>query len=274
MAHRPHAPRALEMSAYYAVPRSALSPMRWPICRHVSVSVIVSRASLRGSMDRTSAMPSRLWWPVVQAALLGCPSVSGKPPHILFMVMDDMGWNDPSFHGSDQLHTATTRGPRAPTSWLGPRVAPAASSIGTPNLDHLAAAGVVLDNHHVQPVCSPSRATIMSGRHVIHTGIYMPFAQGTALRLNLSYTLLPQYLQKLNYSTHMVGRGAPSPHPNPTPLAPSDHTSLYSCLPCMDHGPPASGTEHHGIPSHRASDKLTRSAYPSPVAPAPHRPPP
>jgi len=37
----------------------------------------------------------------------------------------------------------------------------------------------------------------MSGRHVIHTGIYMPFSQATALRLNLTYTLVPAYLAKL-----------------------------------------------------------------------------
>mmetsp|Transcript_50150 Transcript_50150/g.167562 ORF Transcript_50150/g.167562 Transcript_50150/m.167562 type:complete len:529 (-) Transcript_50150:176-1762(-) len=62
-------------------------------------------------------------------------------------------------------------------------------------------------NYHVQPVCSPSRATFMSGRHVIHTGIYMPFRQGTPLRLNLSYSLLPQYLRRCcNYSSHMVGK--------------------------------------------------------------------
>jgi hypothetical protein len=47
---------------------------------------------------------------------------------------------------------------------------------------------------------------ILSGRHVIHTGIYMPFAQGTALRLHLNYTLLPKYLKGLGYSTHMVGK--------------------------------------------------------------------
>lgn len=35
----------------------------------------------------------------------------------------------------------------------------------------------------------------MSGRHVIHTGIYMPFGQGGALRLHTNYTLLPGYLK-------------------------------------------------------------------------------
>lgn len=44
--------------------------------------------------------------------------------------------------------------------------------IPTPNIDALAQSGVILNNYYVQPVCSPTRASIMSGRHVIHTGIY------------------------------------------------------------------------------------------------------
>lgn len=91
-----------------------------------------------------------------------------------------MGFNDVQFHGSPQ--------------------------IPTPNIDAIAAAGVILNNYHVQPVCSPTRSTFMSGRHVIHTGIYMPFSQATALRLNLTYTLVPGYLARLGYSTHMVGK--------------------------------------------------------------------
>lgn len=106
---------------------------------------------------------------------------SAAPPHIVFIVSDDLGFNDVSFHGSSQ--------------------------IGTPHIDAIAADGVSLMNYHVQPVCSPSRATFMSGRHVIHTGIYMPFSQATPLRLNLSYTLLPQYLKSCcSYEPHMVGK--------------------------------------------------------------------
>lgn len=102
------------------------------------------------------------------------------PRHIVFIVADDLGFNDVSFHGSTQ--------------------------IPTPAIDELASSGLVLDNYHAQPVCSPTRASLLSGRHAIHHGIYMPFAQGTALRLNLSYTLLPGYLRKLGYSTHAVGK--------------------------------------------------------------------
>eukprot|EP00947_MAST-08B_sp_MAST-8B-sp1_P001692 g1692.t1 len=106
------------------------------------------------------------------------PSTKGM--NILFVVSDDLGWNDVSFHGSPQ--------------------------IPTPNLDYLASTGVVLDSHHAQPVCSPTRTSIMSGRHVIHTGIYMPFEQGTAYHLDLNYTLLPGYMKKLGYDTAMIGK--------------------------------------------------------------------
>ena len=106
--------------------------------------------------------------------------VSCKRPNILFIVSDDLGFNDVGFHGSPQ--------------------------IPTPAIDKIAAEGITLNNYHVQPVCTPSRATFMSGRHVIHTGIFMPFEQGTALRLSLNYTLLPQYMRGLGYQTAMVGK--------------------------------------------------------------------
>ena len=94
-------------------------------------------------------------------------------------VADDLGFNDVSFHGSTQ--------------------------IPTPAIDELAATGLTLDNYHAQPVCSPTRASILSGRHAIHHGIYMPFGSAE-LRLNLTYTLLPGYLKRLGYETHAVGK--------------------------------------------------------------------
>lgn len=110
----------------------------------------------------------------------GAKAPPKRPRNVVFIVADDLGFNDVSFHGSPQ--------------------------IPTPNLDYLARTGVVLMNHNVQPVCTPTRSTILSGRHVIHTGIYMPFAQGTAYHLGLNYTLLPEYMRRLNRSTHMVGK--------------------------------------------------------------------
>jgi len=102
-------------------------------------------------------------------------------PHIVFIIADDLGYNDVGYHGSPQ--------------------------IPTPHIDALAARGVRLESYYVQPVCSPSRSSFLSGRHVIHTGVYTPFTAATAQRLDTRYTLLPRYLQLCcNYSTHLIGK--------------------------------------------------------------------
>ena len=69
-------------------------------------------------------------------------------PHILLTVADDLGWNDVSFHGSFQ--------------------------IPTPAIDALAHEGIIFDKYYVQPVCSPTRSSLLTGRHIIHSGIYDP----------------------------------------------------------------------------------------------------
>ena len=66
------------------------------------------------------------------------------PLHILLIVVDDLGWSDVGFHNPQ---------------------------INTPNIDHLASEGVILDNYYVQPICTPTRAALLSGMYPIHTGI-------------------------------------------------------------------------------------------------------
>ncbi len=101
--------------------------------------------------------------------------------HILLIVADDLGWNDVDFHGSAQ--------------------------IPTPALSALAKAGVTLDNYYVQPVCSPTRSSILTGRHVIHSGIYDPdCSPGTTLSVPFNFSMLPVPLAKLGYESHAVGK--------------------------------------------------------------------
>jgi arylsulfatase B len=108
--------------------------------------------------------------------------VAEKPPNIVFIVADDLGWNDVSLNGSPQ--------------------------IGTPNIDSLANDGVILNNYYVYSICSPTRATFLTGRHVIHTGMYAAYTYRTKHGyLNTSFSLLPEYLKSCcGYSTHLVGK--------------------------------------------------------------------
>ncbi|GLD54947.1 arylsulfatase I [Lates japonicus] len=67
-----------------------------------------------------------------------------QPPHIIFIMTDDQGFNDIGYHSSD---------------------------IRTPVLDKLAADGVKLENYYIQPICTPSRSQLITGRYQIHTGL-------------------------------------------------------------------------------------------------------
>lgn len=60
-----------------------------------------------------------------------------QPPHIIFIMTDDQGFNDIGYHSSD---------------------------IRTPVLDKLAADGVKLENYYIQPICTPSRSQLITGR--------------------------------------------------------------------------------------------------------------
>ncbi|CAL7948728.1 unnamed protein product [Xylocopa violacea] len=126
---------------------------------------------------------------LVTAALLGCILIitlqrkeqAQQRPNIIIIMADDLGWDDVSFHGANQ--------------------------IPTPNIDALAYNGVILQRHYVLPSCTPSRTAFLTGRYPIRTGMQgYPLEPGEPRAIPLIDTLLPEYLRKLGYATHLVGK--------------------------------------------------------------------
>ncbi|HVJ81339.1 MAG TPA: sulfatase-like hydrolase/transferase, partial [Planctomycetia bacterium] len=112
--------------------------------------------------------------------LFGAVSANSRPPNLLLIVADDLGYADVGFHGC--------------------------KDIPTPHLDALAASGTRCSQGYVSgPYCSPTRAGLLTGRYQQRFGHdYNP--AGAAQGLPPGATLLPQRLKEAGYSTGLVGK--------------------------------------------------------------------
>ncbi|TMM56672.1 arylsulfatase [Maribacter algarum] len=113
-----------------------------------------------------------------------------RKPNIILIMADDQGWGDLSMNGN--------------------------TDIDTPHIDALANNGVSFENFYVQPVCSPTRAELLTGRHFTRLGVHKTSAGGE--RMNLNETTLAEVLKQAGYQTAAYGKwhnGMQAPyHPN------------------------------------------------------------
>ena len=77
----------------------------------------------------------------------------------------------------------------------------------TPNLDALAASGTLFENAHCQaPICTPSRASLLSGLYPSTSGLYFLAPQYRETETLRNMTTLPQYFMEHGYASYGVGK--------------------------------------------------------------------
>src|SRR5262245_48436391 len=126
----------------------------------------------------TNSQPGAKLQAVKQQGLTGAQR---NRPNIVFILADDLGRADVGFNGGKEIKT--------------------------PHLDELAASGARLEQFYAQPVCSPTRAALLTGRypmrHGLQVGVVWPHAQ---YGLPLEERTLPQALKEAGYATAIIGK--------------------------------------------------------------------
>lgn len=107
-------------------------------------------------------------------------AAANDQPNIIIMVADDIGYADPGFRGS---------------------------GIETPSLDRLAAEGMELKRFYTTPICSPTRAALMTGRDAVRLGVaygvLLPWDSGG---VHTDEHFMPESFRAAGYQTAMVGK--------------------------------------------------------------------
>src|ERR1700679_910179 len=125
--------------------------------------------------------------------LLGACSLlqaASSKPNVLIILADDMGWGDLSSNGN--------------------------TNVSTPHIDSIGTGGAVLDRFYVCPVCSPTRAELLTGRYHPRGGVHDVSTGGE--RVNLDNVTIANVFKNAGYATGAFGKwhnGTQYPyHPN------------------------------------------------------------
>ena len=113
--------------------------------------------------------------------LMSSSVLASDRPNIIVMVADDLGWADVGFHGNQIIET--------------------------PSLDRIAAEGTQLNRFYTTPICSPTRAALMTGRDPIRLGVaYSTIMPWQNNGIHPEETFLPELFADAGYQTAMVGK--------------------------------------------------------------------
>lgn len=111
-------------------------------------------------------------------AALSLPGMAQDHPNIILIMTDDQGYGDLGYHGNPQIKT--------------------------PALDQLAAQSVRFSNFYVSPVCAPTRASLMTGRYNIRTGVFDTYSGGAMMATE--EVTMAEVFRDAGYATGQFGK--------------------------------------------------------------------
>ncbi|XP_067948814.1 arylsulfatase B-like [Watersipora subatra] len=105
---------------------------------------------------------------------------SGRQPNIVYIMADDLGWNDVGFHNP---------------------------KVKTPHLNALKAKGIELTQSYVERACSPTRSALMTGRYPSNNGLHVLVVLSEAQTcLPIEHKTIYQYMKEEGYVTKHLGK--------------------------------------------------------------------
>jgi len=114
-------------------------------------------------------------------SFLSCEKEISTSPNVIFILTDDQGYGDLGVYGADDILT--------------------------PNIDFLASQGARFTSYYAtQPVCSASRASILTGSYSDRISIYGAFMPNSKKGINSKETTIAEMLKDKGYSTGIFGK--------------------------------------------------------------------
>ena len=107
------------------------------------------------------------------------PEVSANRPNVVLLLVDDLGWNDVSYHGGE---------------------------IRTPSIDRLAEEGLRLERFYMMPQCTLSRASLLTGKLPMRLGVMKNLRPADEWGLPTDERTLADSLRDAGYETALVGK--------------------------------------------------------------------
>jgi len=112
-------------------------------------------------------------------AIANKPIKKSNQPNVLLVITDDQGFGDLGYHNNPQIKT--------------------------PVLDKFAKKATKFSNFYVSPVCAPTRASLLTGRYNIRTGVYDTYSGGAIMASN--ETTIAEELKEGDTKQHCLGNG-------------------------------------------------------------------